>query len=261
MKQKLLYFILSMLFSTTFAIAQNHIWDFGNDTANFPIAAGFTDTKVIDGLTFVGGGSLFATVQANGDETWPAGPGEGYTSVNRLRGEGDSAVGGDGLPTRRYMEFPVNGPVAIKLWYRFSGTGTPRSIEVTDATGVTIMRFDNPGDTNRRYIEANYTGGAGNILVFMKDGAVNFYKLEISTMLLGTDDFKSPVSTNLKSIGNRIYVSNVTTNTEINIYSITGALVKSFKTNEDTDFSFKTGLWIATAKTDEGQKVVKLLVQ
>ena len=48
-------------------------------------------------------------------------------------------------------------------------------------------------------------------------------------------------------------------NTEVNIYNITGALIKSFKTNIDTDFEFRTGLYIATVKTIEGKKAVKLL--
>lgn len=81
---------------------------------------------------------------------------------------------------------------------------------------------------------------------------------------LGVDDFAdsaSNVSTNVNAIGNRIYVSNVKSTSEINIYSITGALVKAFKTNEDTNFSFKSGLWIATVKTLEGQKSIKLLMK
>lgn len=258
MTKKLLFIILPMLFFATLAIAQNHVWDFGNDETNFPVAAGFTDTRVIDGLTFVGGGSLFATVQANGNETWPAGPGEGYTSINRLRSEGSSSPSA-GIPTRRYMQFTVTGPVSIKLWYRFSGTSLPRAVVVADASGTEIMRFNSLGDTDRRYIEGDYTGGAGDLLVFSEDNAVNYYKLEISSTLLSTDDFKSPVSSNIKAVGDRIYVSNVKTSTEVNIYSITGALVKSLKTNTDTDFSFKSGLWIASLKTSEGQKAVKLV--
>ena len=80
---------------------------------------------------------------------------------------------------------------------------------------------------------------------------------------LGLDDVASvsKVSTEVKAIGNRIYVSNVKSASEINIYSITGALVKSFKTTENTDFSFKSGIWIATVKTFEGQKSVKLLTK
>ncbi|WP_415864445.1 T9SS type A sorting domain-containing protein [Thalassobellus suaedae] len=58
-----------------------------------------------------------------------------------------------------------------------------------------------------------------------------------------------------------MYVSNVKSSTDINIYSITGALVKSLKTNKDTNFEFKSGLWIATVKTEEGQKSVKLFTR
>ena len=156
MKQKLLLIILPMLFFGALS-AQNKVWDFGNDVTNFPVAAAFTDTQVRDGLTLVGGGSNFAKVEAN-SSSWP----DSYTSTNRLKSEGNSTVI-LGLPTRRYMEFPVDGPVAVKLWFRFSGTSLPRSVEVTDATGAVVMRLDSPGDTDPRYIEANYNGGAGNV--------------------------------------------------------------------------------------------------
>ncbi len=71
----------------------------------------------------------------------------------------------------------------------------------------------------------------------------------------------SNVSSNVRAIGNRIYVSDVKASTEINIYSLSGALVKTIKTNNDTNFNFNSGLWIATVKTFEGTKAVKLLVQ
>lgn len=253
MKQKLLLFILPILIFAATMQAQDKVWDFGNDTVNFPVAPAFTDTQVRDGLTLVGGGSNFATVEAN-SSSWP----DSYTSTNRLKAEGNSSVS-SGLPTRRYMEFPVSGPVSVKLWFRFSGTSLPRSVEVTDATGAVVMRLDSSGDTDPRYIEANYTGGAGSILVFQDGNAVNYYKLEVSSTLLSTEDNISPVSTNIRAIGDRIYVSNVKMNTEVNIYNITGALIKSFKTNIDTDFEFRTGLYIATVKTIEGKKAVKLL--
>ncbi|KJD34310.1 hypothetical protein PK35_00330 [Tamlana nanhaiensis] len=71
----------------------------------------------------------------------------------------------------------------------------------------------------------------------------------------------SNVSSNVRAIGNRIYISDVKASTEVNIYSLTGALVKTVKTNEDTSFNFGTGIWIATVKTFEGAKAVKLLVK
>ncbi|WNH10586.1 T9SS type A sorting domain-containing protein [Thalassobellus suaedae] len=78
---------------------------------------------------------------------------------------------------------------------------------------------------------------------------------------LGLDGKLSTVSSNVRAIGNRIYISNVKTSTEVQVYSLTGALVKSFKTTNDTDFNFKSGLYIATIKTFEGQKSVKLIVK
>lgn len=255
MKQKLLLIILPVLIFTATLQAQNKVWDFGNDTANFPVAPGFSDTQVRDGLTLVGGGSNFATVEAN-SSTWP----DTYSSTNRLKSEGSSSVS-SGLPTRRYMEFPVSGPVAVKLWFRFSGTSLPRSVEVTDATGGVIMRLDSSGDTDPKYIEANYTGAAGNLLVFSDGNAVNYYKLEISSNLLSSDDFKTGTAVNVTSAKDRIYVSNVRSKTQVDIYSLTGALVKSFETSTDTDFQFKTGLWIATVKAEDGQKSVKLVTQ
>ncbi|MFI1744279.1 pectinesterase family protein [Thalassobellus sediminis] len=77
---------------------------------------------------------------------------------------------------------------------------------------------------------------------------------------LGIDDvFASGSSVKIAGYNNRIYVSNVKSNTNINIYSLNGALVKSLKTDTDTDFSFKNGLWIVTIKDADGQKVLKVL--
>ncbi|MCB0450884.1 MAG: T9SS type A sorting domain-containing protein [Confluentibacter sp.] len=96
-------------------------------------------------------------------------------------------------------------------------------------------------------------------------GDVNLPTIDASNAIgratAGVNDAISKVSTNVHAIGNRVYVSNVKSSTDIKIYSITGALVKSFKTNSDMDFTFQSGLYIATVKTSEGQKSVKLLTK
>ena len=260
MTKKLLFIILPMLFMTTLITAQDHVWDFGNDTTNWPTnATALTVDTTVDGLTQVpGGGSGFGIVEAN-SSSW----GDGYTSVNRWKAGGNSGIdpsgGVDFMPTRRYLTFPVSGPVAVKIWFRQSGTTIPRDLWVTDGSAEVTHYTGIDGDTSSQYIEANYTGGAGNLYVFFAANAYNLYKLEISSTLLGAEDFNSQVSTNIKAVGDRIYISNVKTSTEVSIYSITGALVKTVKTNTDTDFSFKSGLWIASLKTSEGQKAVKLV--
>ena len=87
------------------------------------------------------------------------------------------------------------------------------------------------------------------------------YKIEATNVVLGIDELEASTSTIVKSIGNRVFVSNVQSNSEVNIYNLTGALVKSIKTNEDMNFSLKTGLYIGVVTTSQGQKSVKLLVQ
>lgn len=107
-------------------------------------------------------------------------------------------------------------------------------------------------------------------LTIWRNAAYKLTGLTVPNTLVANPDFTlgidkvgevSAVTSNVRAIGNRIYVSNVKSATEVNIYSITGALVKSFKTNTDTDFNFKTGIWIATVKTFEGAKAVKLLTR
>lgn len=72
----------------------------------------------------------------------------------------------------------------------------------------------------------------------------------------------SPVSpVNIHSYDHRIYITNVKSNTRVDVYNITGTLVKSLMINYDTDFSFKNGLWIVKVRSSEGEKAVKVSIQ
>ena len=248
MKQKLLLFILPMLLLTVTIQAQTKIWDFGGDPAYtspeqiamWPIAAfnaAEATTVEKDKLFLVGdsSGDKFGQIENAGGATWDAGTGD----------------------------FPVTGAVDVKIWFRSgSSSDTERILYISDGTTL-LNSHQVVGTGEPQTITASYTGTGGNIYIY-DSNSFNLYKIVVtgagaSDLVLSASDFKSPVSTNIKAIGDRIYVSNVKLNTEVNIYSITGALVKSFKTNADTDFEFKSGLYIATVKTIEGQKAVKLL--
>tara|TARA_R110002049_G_scaffold993_2_gene7094 strand:+ start:30726 stop:34328 length:3603 start_codon:yes stop_codon:yes gene_type:complete len=77
---------------------------------------------------------------------------------------------------------------------------------------------------------------------------------------LGADDYEVfGTSVNISAYGHKLYVSNVTSQTEVKVYSITGALTKTIKTNENADFDMADGLWIVAVKANDGYKVVKLL--
>ncbi|MGY5356154.1 T9SS type A sorting domain-containing protein [Wenyingzhuangia sp. IMCC45467] len=83
--------------------------------------------------------------------------------------------------------------------------------------------------------------------------------LDSAPVSLGFNQNVAKVTANIYTVGNTVSVSNITEVTEIEVYSITGALVKSLSTKADTSFNLNPGVWIATLKTAEGQKSVKIL--
>ncbi len=262
MKQKLLLFILPMLLISTTLFAQTKVWNFSSgwpESDGFVGYAGCTDPAIncpviIDNLTIVphtstgNMGEITADVIDFGD---------GFISAVRFETNGSS--GSSTAPVRRYLKFSVTGDVDVKVWLKAQGT-SGRDFLVSDGTNVVFTKNYATDPTVEDIVTANYVGGATDLYIHGSNG-FNLYKIEVTgpgAAVLGIND-ASPVTTNIKSVGSRIYVSNVKTSTEVNIYSITGALVKSFKTNNDTEFSFESGLWIAQLKTNEGQKAVKLV--
>ncbi|MFL1013444.1 pectinesterase family protein [Flavisericum labens] len=80
-------------------------------------------------------------------------------------------------------------------------------------------------------------------------------------LALGVEDvIESSTAVKVQGYNNRIYISNVKSSAKVNIYSLSGTLIRSIKTNSDTDFSFRTGLYVVTIKDEEGQKALKLIV-
>ena len=81
----------------------------------------------------------------------------------------------------------------------------------------------------------------------------------IANESLGIKD-NTPVSAvNVVAYKNRIAISNVKSETAVAIYTITGSKVKTFKTAQDIDFEFQTGVWIVVIKAEDGQKAVKVI--
>lgn len=153
----------------------------------------------------------------------------------------------------------LNGTAALTI--AENGKGDPNASGYLMIDNGTLQM----GGDQQTFVQGYVTAGkikpaAGKQIVVTYDSTAAVTYVTATTPL-SINDETSIVSTNVNAIGNKIYVSNVKSTSEINIYSITGALVKSFKTNEDTNFSFKSGLWIATVRTLEGQKSIKLLMK
>ena len=230
----------------------------GMDPALFPGCLQFT-TPGEKRWNRNNGRGLLINLQANQWVTVVA-SGE-YTDI-----EGDGTLGF----STGYIKFETFGgtgtPVDINDWG--AGTGSPTGpIDGTDKgdEAVRVMQFQavDAGTyslSNRGGKMRIYRVYLGQVDASLGSGlTTKIYVNGVYSKTLSVDK-KAQVPTDVKAVGNRIYVSNVKTSTDIKIYSITGALVKEFKTVSDTDFEFKSGLYIATIKTAEGQKSVKLLL-
>lgn len=56
----------------------------------------------------------------------------------------------------------------------------------------------------------------------------------------------------------RVYISNVTSETRVNVYSVNGHLVRSFKTFSDKTFQIAPGFWFIAVNALDGTKTVKV---
>ena len=172
---------------------------------------------------------------------------------------------GTGNTGRRQWQVTIPDGETVTFMIVSPAGSTSTELQLSDDDGATWSAFTDAAFVADKTYAFKISNSSGSQKVYRWYDGVNKVRLfrvyfaDVSDAVLGTNDFKAAIKTNLKAIGNRIYLSDVSSNTEVNIYSITGALVKSFKTNEDTNFSFKSGLWIATVKTDEGAKAFKLL--
>lgn len=81
----------------------------------------------------------------------------------------------------------------------------------------------------------------------------------IANESLGVKDNTPTSAVNVVGYKNRIAISNIKSETAVAVYSITGAKVKAFKTNQDVDFEFQNGVWVVVIKAADGQKSLKVI--
>jgi hypothetical protein len=215
----------------------------------------------------------------NGDKRYNATRGRGF-GMTLGAGQWITVVG-----SGQYADIEGDGSLGFSTGYfgfeSVGGTGTTVNIVDKGAgTGSPTGPIDgsDQGDEAVRVMQFQ-AADAGDYRLVNRGGKIRIYRIYLGQVdaSLGSGletkiyvngvysktlsvDEKIGVSTNVKAVGNRIYVSNVKSSTEVKVYAITGALVKEFKTSSNMDFAFKSGLYIATVKTAEGQKSVKLLL-
>lgn len=264
MKKKLLSFVLASIAFTTISTAQTKVWDLGNDLGVWPlnsngIGAGTTGIIVDNMGLFPHNTNTNFGVVSTQNNTFS----DGFISVNRFQmNGGGAAAAGTYLPTLRFLFLDVDSDCVVKVWFKTGSNGATRTIFVTDGTSLIGSATTNNGtNTDTAIVTATYNGTGGRLYIY-GDNANNLMKVEVVganvNTTLGVDDF-TQVTTNVHSYKNQVYVSNVLTASEVKVFNIMGALVKSFTTTTDTDFQLnQSGLYIVNIKTEEGEKSVKV---
>jgi exo-poly-alpha-galacturonosidase len=110
---------------------------------------------------------------------------------------------------------------------------------LSDATPITTFNFTK-GTDNWDPLPALMAADASSIFTGMLKQAVS--------------------SVQVRAQGNKIYVSNVKPDTRIDVYGVDGSMIKSFKTNVDTNFSVNNGIWVIRAQSAEGSKIAKIII-
>lgn len=271
MKKTLLTFLFTMLFSATFINAQTKTWDFSNTTI-WPLTTGIGNNEmVVDGLGLfpIATNTNFGAVNASA-----ATFSDGFVGANRFQMNGGGGVTAPVyLPVQRYVYFTVNGGCTVKVWFKSGSNGSTRTIFCTNGTTLLGSASSNDsatGGTNADTVILTTTISAaaasvGKIYIY-GDQANNLYKIEVTgatvnTPALGLNNFDLN-AVNVFSNEKQINILNVTSETKVNVYNMTGALVKSFATSTDTNFELlNSGLYIVNVNSAEGQKSVKVLVK
>ena len=217
-----------------------------------------------------------------GEKRWNRSGGRGFL-INLEAGQWVTVVGagqytdieGDGSQgfMTGYIKFQNEGGTGTPVEYNDWGSGTGSFEGPIDGTDTgdeapRVMQFQ--AIDAGTYKLANRGGRLRVYRIYLgkvdvslgSDIETKIYENGVYSKTLSLSTYNNiKVSTDIKAIGNRVYISGVKSKSEVKIYSITGALVKSLTTSEDIDFEFKSGPWIATIKTSEGTKSVKLLVE
>src|SRR5690606_22731714 len=265
MKKTLLFMLMGLISITSTANAQISMpktWDFANDTANWPLSAGTgVPEKTVDqlGLFSKSDGSItnFAAITAT-SYTFS----DGYTGANRLQLNGagyTSSTGFVPLPTQRYMYFDVTGTATVTVWFRSGSNSSSRTVFVTNGSTVLGQAATDTAGTGVIFT-ANKTSSGNERLYVFADASCNIYKITVTGATMATGDINN-AGTKVFANGSEVRVSNITTATDISVYSMTGGLVKSLQANSDVAFTLKTGVYIVNTKSTKGVKSQKVSVK
>lgn len=266
MKTKLLSLILTTVLFTCTSNAQIKIWDLGGGVAPWTTTSSpYTTNTIIDNLGLqIQGGTGQANFGATNASVKTFTTTPPYTSVNRwqLNG-GGSAPAGTFMPTQRFLYFEAAGSISVEICFVGGGSGN-RTMYVTDGTNV-LGSLTTPDSATNQVLVTPATVVNGKVYIY-GDQSCNLYRIKVTgplgTTTLSTDNFQSELAVNVFATNNQISITNITSSTQVDVYNLNGALVKSIKTDADTNFDLlNAGVYIVNVKSSEGEKSVKVLLK
>lgn len=264
MKKNLLYSVLTLMLITSVSVAQTKVWDFGNDDTTWPLGSGIGNSPIVVdnlGLYPIATNTNFGAVTTSNTSF-----SDGFTAPRRFQMNGGGGVTAPTyMPIQRYLFFDVDGACTITVWFKTGSNGTQRSILVTDGTNLIGSAMSNNGTNGDNVIlTTNYTNATGGRIYVYGDAACNLYKMEVTgasvSATLSSDSFNNKLTAKAYGADNKIHLSNIISETKVNVYSLTGQLVKSLNTSSDTNFELNKGFYIVNMESNEGRKSVKVIL-
>jgi hypothetical protein len=269
MKKNLLYWTFIVLFSALSVNAQK-VWDLGGNVDPWTVKAASTPANtsvVIDNLGLQPGPTAanFGQIETSA-KTFASTP--AYTSVNRwkLNGGGGALPAAPNLPKQRFLYFAAAGSVTVTVYVVGGGAGS-RILFITDGTNE-LGRVTTADGTAPVFFTTPPAVVNGNVYIF-GDQAQNIYRIEVTGPLgttvampnLGINTFSKESDVTVSSSNNKVFFSNIKSKTNVSIYSLTGALVKSAVVTEDAGVAVENGVYIVKLQSAEGEKTTKVIVQ
>jgi len=184
---------------------------------------------------------------------------------------GRLAFNGTGTAIRRYFTITLKAGQTITIYWK-SNITSAGNLTVTPAAGSSVgntLAYNPTAATSEMRTSKLTADVAGDYTIGDYAGKMETYRIYDAdvnaginlTSTLSTNNLNKDASLDIFSIKNQVYLTRIVSDTQIKVYSLNGALIKSIKASENTNFELAAGIYIVNAKSAEGEKSVKVLVQ
>jgi hypothetical protein len=162
------------------------------------------------------------------------------------------------------VQYSAKGATAVLATDFVSPTGGSASVSTAFPPNCTVntattTATSSTGTADIQVVNLTVTAN-GNVNLLAGSPGFRIFQI-VKGVTLGTNSFSKESDVTVYSKDKKIFFSNIKSSTQVDVYDLTGALVKSAKTDSDSDLDLKSGIYIVKLKSAEGEKSVKVIVQ